>query len=321
MAKTQQPVEDDGDVVPLSVDIMDFSNLGRTVDGTGFVYRTLACVDKHVGPIKGIEAYIHLQHVDLSHNSIKDMAPLKPLAHALKLNLASNLLPSFKGVEPDEDGGEVWPNLTHLNLNSNAFTALPPLPFKSLRIVSFADNEIATCQDFAGHETIQRLDLSGNKLTTLAGLANLPALTVLNLSKNALEDLNGLGGVPALEELNVAENQLQALEGPWQELKESPVTSLDLSGNLLESAQPLEVLRHLPKLRRLGVRGNPFVEAAGTAATAQVLACHWFLASIDGEEVTEGQLEEARELNVARLLEERERKKEAEAAEAADAEG
>lgn len=315
MAKPEEEVE----LQPLADHLMDFANLGRTVDGTGLVYRTINCVDKRIGAIKGIEAYAQLQHLDFSQNGIKDMAPLRGLPYLLKLSLSRNALANFKGLEPGEEGEEVWPHMTHLDLSSNVLTALPPLPFKSLRIVNFSKNEITTCQEFPGHETIQELDLSGNKLTTLAGLANMPALVKLNLSSNEIEDVNGLASLPALEDFNLADNKLKALEGPWQELKESPLTSIDLSGNQLEAAQPLEVLRNLQKLRSLAVKGNPFVEAAGTAAVAEVLVCHWLLTSIDGQPVTPEQLEEARLLNVARLEEAREKAKKAEEAAAAAA--
>jgi len=302
----------------LSEPLMDLSNLGRAVDGSGFVFRSVVCVGKRIGPIKAIEGYTLMQDVDLSENLIKDVASLKGLQFLLRLNLSSNAIVSLKGWESDEP---TFPNLTHLDLRSNQLDKLSPMPFKRLVSVCLAKNEIASIQDFGGHETLESLDLSENKLSSLSGLGSLPALKVLNVSSNELLDINGLSEVPVLEDLNLAGNKFQSWEGSWQAL--AALRSLDLSSNQLESEKPLEVLRHLPLLRSLKVAGNPFAEALpkGTAAAhVTVLGAHWRLESIDGVPVLEEHLETAKGLNVQRILDERaQAKAEAEAAAAAAA--
>lgn len=289
----------------LAEPLMDFSNIGRTVDGAGFAYRSLSCVGKRIGGIKAIQAYSHLHHVDLSKNKIKDVTPLKALQFVLQLNLAENLVPNLKAWESEE--APAFPHLVHLDLTGNALTALPPLPFRSLRTASFARNEIATCQAFGGHEKLETLDLSQNAITSLAGITALPAMTRLDVSANQLVDINGLAEVPVLADLSLAKNKLEALEGPWQDL--AALESLNLSGCLLAVPKPLEVLRQLPKLRNLEVAENPFVETLEGAVRVEVLVCHWRLANIDGEPVTEEELEQAKELNVTRLAEEQARLK------------
>lgn len=286
----------------LTESILDLSNLGRTVDGSGFAFLGASCIGKRLGPIKIMEGYTYLQTLDFSDNLIKDVAALKGLNLLVKLNLAKNSIANLKGWESEE---AIFPNLVELNLNDNQLSALHAMPYQALASLSVARNEIASCE-FGGHERIQNLDLSSNKLPSLTGLEALPSLRTLNASNNDIADLNGINEAPSLEELQLAHNKLQALEGPWTELQ--TLRSLDLSNCLLEAEKPLEVLRQLPILRKLKVNGNPFTEAGNTMA--RVLICHWRLESVDDVCITQEHLEEAKALNQQRVLEERERLKE-----------
>lgn len=295
----------------LAEPLMTLSNIGRSPfggEGTGMAYRTLVCVGRRIGALKLLEGYAHLQHIDLSRNLIKDVAPLKHMQNVLKLNLAQNSISSLKAWE-QEEGSEVavLPRLNHLDLSCNAFTSLTPLSLKALRTVSFAKNEITTVAEMGGHGMLEMLDLSANKLTSLAGLTALPALTKLDASSNQLLDINGVAELPALGTLNLAKNEFEALEGPWAEL--ANLTFLDVSDCKLATPKPLEVLRQVPKLRSLGVRGNPFAAATDQSARVEVLICHWRLSTIDGTAVSEAELEQAKELNVRRMKEEMARPK------------
>lgn len=334
----------DGELPPeqeLAEPLMDLTNLARTVDGTGFAYLSLSCVNKRINPIKAIETYTHLQKIDLSQNAIKDVGPLKGLQFVLSLNLSSNEIFSLKSWE----GEDLLPHLRNLDLSNNLLTTLVPLPFKALCSLNLARNEIATCAEFTGHEKLTSLDLSENKLTSLAGIANMPALTSLNLSggnrkirgeesaTNQLENIEGLTGVEALQELNLARNKFINLQGAWETFPS--LRSLNVAENMIEAPRaaagekplehPLNVLRQLPKLRNLEVAGNPFSAPEeppeGFNLRAEALVCHWRLESIDGQPVTAEEVEVARQLNISMLEQERARlKAEAEAAAAAEAE-
>lgn len=296
----------------LSEPLMELSGLGRTVDGTGYVYQEVACAGKRINMIKAIEAYVHVQLLDFSANLIKDIAPLRGLQYLVRLNLSQNAIVSLKGLEKvgeeGEEGEPPLPHLQHLDLSGNALTALAPLKLQALRTLSLARNQITSCQDFTGHERLEALDLSGNQLQSLAGVAGMPALAKLGVASNQLSSIEGLTEVPALKELDLSANKLKGLEGPWQDFPE--LSSLDLSANELQAIQSFEALRQLPKLRSLDARENPCVlEAAeaGPPVLAQLLVCHWRLSTVNGAAVADGDLERARELNVSRMLEERER--------------
>lgn len=300
----------------LSHALLDFSNIGRTVDGTGFAYRTVSCINKKISQIKIIAEFTHLNHVDLSCNFIKDVAPLKGLKYLLRLNLSQNRVVSIKSWDSGEEE-EFFPHLMHLNLSNNALPDLKPVPLRALKTASFAKNEISACQDFGGYAMLETLDLAENHITSLAGVSSNPALKKLNIASNELDKLEGFTEVPKLEDLNLSGNKFETLEGPWQEFAELQI--LNVSNCQLQVVKSLEVLRHLPKLSNLGVAGNPFIETVDGNPRVEVLVCHWRLKIIDGEEVTEEELEEAKELNVKRQEEEAEREAERKAAEEAAA--
>lgn len=332
MAEGELPPEQE-----LSEPLMDLTNLGRTVDGTGFAYLALSCVNKRINPIKAIEPYLHLQKIDLSQNAIKDVTPLKGLQFVLSLNLSCNEIPNIK---PWLEAEGALPHLLNLDFSNNLLAAMPPLPFPALTSANFARNEIASCAEFTGHEKITSLDLSENKLTSLAGVASMPGLTSLNLAggvrngapTNQVESLEGLAGLEVLEVLNLARNKFAVLQGPWETFP--ALASLDVSGNEIDlvrvppgekpSEHPLVVLRQLSKLRTLEVAGNPFVAPEkppeGFNARAEVLVCHWRLTSLDGAAVTDEEREAARQLNISMLEQERARLKAEEEAAARAAE-
>lgn len=80
-------------------------------------------------------------------------------------------------------------------------------------------------------------------------------------------------------------------------------------------------MRQLPLLRTLEIAENPFMEDEELQVRTEVLLLHWRLTSIDAVEVKPEEIEEAKELNVKRLLEERARKKEEEENAAGDGDG
>lgn len=322
----------------LAEPLMDLTNLARTVDGTGFAYLSLSCVNKRINPIKCIETYSHLQKIDLSQNAIKDVAPLKNLQFVLSLDLSSNEIVNLKSWE----GEGLMPQLRNLDLSNNFLSVLPTIPFPVLSSLNVARNDIATCADFGGHEKLTSLDLSENKLTSVAGIANLPALTSLNLSgglrkefpTNQLESIEGLAGMEALEELHLARNKFTNLQAQWETFPS--LRFLSISDNAIEAPKapagekplehPLNVLRQAPKLRSLEVAGNPFAAPEeppeGFNLRVEVLVCHWRLESLDGLPVTAEEMEAAKQLNLSMQEQERARlKAEAEKAAEAEAEG
>merc|ERR1719396_299017 len=95
-----------------------------------------------------------------------------------------------------------------------------------------------------------------------------------------MPSLQGLRSLPALRSLDLSTNSFAALEGPWEEM---------------------------PNLEALDVTSNRVDEAEGVNVRLEVIICHKKLQSINGEEVTEEELEEATALEEQRAEEERAR--------------
>jgi len=307
----------DEDDVPLSEEIMDFSKIEKTIDGSGFAYTQMDCVGKRVGVIKVIEDYAHLRQINMSKNQIKDASPLSKVPYILSLNLSQNQLKTIEGFEEGS-----LASLLYLNLSENMLAAMPALAMPALKKVNLAKNEIATCEAFAGHEGIEELDLSNNALESLAGIGNMPNVKTLSLARNKIASMEGMAGVPELKSLDLSGNQLEDLNGPWVEI--ANLTSVNLSGNLLATANPFEHLRALPKLRSLSVsdecgmgdiKKNP-VAAEAEQLRLEMLICHWRLDIIDGKDVSDEERTSAQALNEQRM--EEEARKAAEAAEGGD---
>lgn len=296
--------EEEGDVA-LEENLMELSGIGKTVDGAGIAYFQLDCVGKKVTTIGLVEQYIYLRQIDLSQNRIQDVAPLSTLEFVLKLSLAGNEIESIDAWGPGQ-----FQHLMHLDLSSNKLKALPKLHMPALRTASFAQNEIATCLDFLGHDCLQRLDLSQNSIGTLEGVRDLPKLTSLNASSNQLLGTGGLVGLPVLEVLLLAKNNLENLNGPWSGV--SQVKELDVSGNAIKDREGLLMLCELVKLQRIQMAENPMGEEEDVNMRLEALICHDKIQVIDGEEVTEEEIDEAKQLKEKRQEEERERQREEE---------
>lgn len=61
--------------------------------------------------------------------------------------------------------------------------------------MNLSENDISTAEFFAGHPTLEILELRVNKLKNLKGITNMPNLRELNVEENLLthyRDLNNL---------------------------------------------------------------------------------------------------------------------------------
>jgi len=104
-------------------------------------------------------------------------------------------------------------------------------------------------------------------------LAALPQLDTLNLSGNVLEDLGGLAGCTSLRSLLAANNQLASTEAVAPLAACTTLESLDLQNNKLEDGEGLlSVLRQLPSLKCLYLRGNPLVSSMRSYRKATIAA-------------------------------------------------
>jgi Leucine-rich repeat (LRR) protein len=173
----------DENAVDLSEDVMELSSILKTVDGTAFAYSQLDCISKKIGSVKVLEAYVHLQKINMSNNLIFDVTPVKHIPYLLSMNVSSNKVRSIECLE------DHLQYLISMNLSNNKLTKLTPLTMPTLKKVNLSGNQIATCEEFGGHQTIEVLDISDNLLQDLSGLQNMPNLVTLTACRNQIKSL------------------------------------------------------------------------------------------------------------------------------------
>ncbi|KAG1675504.1 hypothetical protein FOA52_001803 [Chlamydomonas sp. UWO 241] len=138
--------------------------------------------------------------------------------------------------------------------------------------------QISSLEEYTG---LKALFLEGNAIDSIEGLPALPELRCLFLQQNALWELSHLEGVPELDTLNVSQNAIERLENLEAVPKlasliathcqlESPdsiagvlacpgLHTLDLQHNNISDPAVLDVLKQLPLLTCLYLKGNPVV--------------------------------------------------------------
>jgi internalin A len=145
--------------------------------------------------------------------------------------------------------GAALSRATALNLNSRAWTELPPDIEKLTHLIelNLGDNELTSLPSEIGKLTnLTRLDLHGNELGSLPPeIGKLTKLTELSLSDNQLASLPPeIGKLTSLTRLDLYVNQLASL--PPEIGKLTSLTTLHLYGNQLTSLPP-----EIGKLRNL----------------------------------------------------------------------
>jgi hypothetical protein len=99
-----------------------------------------------------------------------------------------------------------------------------------------------------------------NCLSSLAGVENAPGLVTLNVSSNCLASLDGLGACPELASLVAEHNTLESPAALEALAACAALQTLDLQhNNISEPDALLGLLRRLPGLRCLYLKGNPVV--------------------------------------------------------------
>lgn len=308
-AEEKEPPSD-GEMGPdLEEDMLDLSNIGKTIDGEGYAFFQLDCVNKEVegkkvGKIDLISEYEHLRQIDMSKNAIRDVTPLGALSFVLTLDLSSNKIDS---LEPW--GLDAFAHLLHLDISGNRLEALPPIGFPALRTANFAANRITTCEAFTGHRSLETLNLSENRLeASLSGVGNMPKVHTLNLAnqKPGLSKLEGMVELQGLRSLDLSHNKLESLDGPWKEAKE--LATLNVSNNKIATTKGLEPMGKIINLKSVLMEENPLNEEDGVNIRTEVIIVHFTIASINDEEVTEEERDEAKGVNEQRIEDERQRR-------------
>lgn len=143
--------------------------------------------------------------LDLSGNKIRDLTPLQNLTQLERLNLWHN---QIDNIEPLK-----WlKHLTELHLEGNKFSDLNTLEkLAKLTHLFLNENNIENIRPLQNLKFLTELGLSKNKIDDLSPLKNLKQLTYLLLDDNQISDLTPLKDLEFLSRLRLWNNQIENL--------------------------------------------------------------------------------------------------------------
>lgn len=132
--------------------------------------------------------------------------------------------------------------------------------YANVKTLFLESNGLKKIENISHLTGMRCLYLHQNLIDTMEGLEGLSELATVNLSQNRVKSVTGLETLQNLGTLNLAKNCLSTTEDLEGLLKCPSITNLDLSGNSLEDPEIVEkVLKKLPKLSALYLKGNPVV--------------------------------------------------------------
>ncbi|XP_070574425.1 toll-like receptor 13 [Ptychodera flava] len=222
-----------------------------------------------------VKKFAYHQHQGLDHEGVKNLLSFPPKCEDLYIGWVDGLMDH--SLSPALFNG--WHSRMHditglrliqlgiVGIKNNSFSN-----FKNLKVLDLRNNclinKLVEESAFYGLEKLKTLDLSSNSLSTLPGLnveissRNMSMLSELRLSNNELHILNkdSFNRLPYLETLDLSNTHIgdPSLETFYNlpELK-----YLNLKGNTFRNLTGIvSVLSKLPKLQKLILSNNPFVE-------------------------------------------------------------
>ena len=184
----------------------------------------------------GLEWATELTSLNLSNNTIRNIAPLSSCVKLQQLNLSHNALNDLTALAG-------LTAITQLDVSFNNITTLSSIGtmtgLTQLVVGNNALTEIAVVQQLPA---LTKLDLSCNSVSDIAPLSVCKGLTDLNVSDNSLTDISILADLNALANLNFANNKVKELP-KWS--KDCALVNIDGSYNSLSTLEPLVGLKKL----------------------------------------------------------------------------
>lgn len=206
----------------------------ETATKTGALAFPSKKLEEFPDPLQKVTA--NLRNLDLSDNRISAVPRWISQFRALKtLNLKMNRITSL----PEEIGQLV--KLETLVVSGNLLSSLPKSlsKLKHLRELDASRNQITAFPvALSKLDHLDSVDLSANKIKSIPEGVEELQLTILSLNQNQISTISvSLSKCPRLKTLKLEENCLSLDAIPKDLLTQSPVSTLNLNGNLFSDKQ------------------------------------------------------------------------------------
>lgn len=207
----------------------------------------------------GLEHATDLVYLDLSNNTIRNIAALSSLRNLREVYLQNNALSDLSSLSSIK-------TITRLNVSGNALTTITPIcNVSNLVWLDASNNQLTTLEQIGNLTKLQELYLSKNLLTDLERLDACASLEILYLDNNQLTDIYQIGALSKLMLLDFSSNQVTSLP---EFKKDCALVEIYGSSNLLENLDALEGLSHL---NRVFMDYNENIESVEPLASCPVL--------------------------------------------------
>lgn len=234
--------------------------------------RSLALPSCSISSVSELAPLTGLEILDLSGNTLRNLAPLSGMTALKELYLGNNAVTSL-------DALSTLTSLEVLDVSYNTVSTLSPIfGLKgTLRELYAGNNQLGNILGISDLTKLTNLDLSYNNLSDVKMLTALTELYQLNLSNNAIPTISGLETMSKLRLLDVSYNQITELPAFAPDCE---LVSIDFSHNLVVLLDPLS---GLPWLNTVNADYNPDVEDLLPLDTCPVLV----KVNVYGTKVTE----------------------------------
>ena len=222
-----------------------------------------------------LEGAASLTHLDVSHNTIRNLSVLSPMSTLTSIDLSHNAVTDLSALSG-------LTNLQELNLAYNSISSLAPLATcAAMTKLDVSHNAISKLEALDQMVQLQYISLSYNQLVEVRMLGNCTSLKEVYLAYNKLTYVNELGSVSSLETLDISHNEMYEIP-IWK--NGGALRSLDASYNQLSSVATLwnmESLTYLyvdynkitslsnlalcPNLVQINAYGNKLEDLSGLA--------------------------------------------------------
>nr|CAH7767370.1 unnamed protein product [Callosobruchus chinensis] len=213
----------------------------------------------------------HVQVLDMSHNCIKSIPPRMFATSSLnisynkidKINLSyfPNISILYIASNAIENIDIVNTTMKELDLSDNKLTTLPG-DLKELEVLNVTGNQISKLPNKTLIATnLKELILSDNRISDIPAqyFRGLGKLEILDISKNSLSAFifGTFDNLQSLKTLNISYNKF-TISPMYTFHSMKGLRNLNFSHNYITEVNVDDLLKHLPILRRVDIRGNSF---------------------------------------------------------------